>query len=65
MTKNNFYRELDKFIGELYADGTAAKWENERLGKKAKKIIRKTSRKTKEARNTLEGMGENRSVRAA
>jgi hypothetical protein len=62
MAKNNFYRELDRFIDELYADGTAAKWENERLEKKAKKVILKTSRKAKKAKKELV---DNRSVRAA
>jgi len=56
--KKSFEDMMDEFIEGLYADGTMAKWENERLEKKAKNAIRKASRKVREA-------GGNRSVRAA
>ena len=57
-----FYQELDKFVGELYSDGTVAKWDNERLEKSVKKAIRKTTQKVKEAKERL---CETRPVRAA
>ena len=50
MKKSNFYRELDRFIDELYADGTVGKWKVEKKLKEAKGVQRKTARTINEYR---------------
>jgi hypothetical protein len=59
---------LGDWIGDLESSGTVAKWKNERLGKEAKRWMRKSKRQIREEKaifETLEELGANRPVRTA
>ena len=58
MAKANFYRELEKFVDELYADGTAGKWKVDKKLKQAKQMQRKAAKKLREQKVINERLGE-------